>query len=315
MEFDGIDDYVQINDDNSLDLTDELTITAWIYPRSFGENNFGRIVDKEFNLAYSFYIRSATPDSITLGIEGTSYHSNQDVIDLNRWQHVAVIFNRSNSQIKFYVNGQSEGSTTRSSSIPITTSNLYIGSNANLDRTFDGIIDEVKIWNRALTGDEIRNEYESGSTTTSTTTSPVGGSTTTTILKKTLQQCEKEGYDCSVDGMCGYCMRGSAGCRITCKSEKYDFGYCVLPDFMMGYVPGCGERDCCCLCFGEITTTTTTPSGGGGLIVTTTIPIMQGYNVRTVYLNLFSDALVVIVVVAIIMGIAYEILRTTAKKK
>src|SRR5690606_17553901 len=45
LDFDG-DGHVEVLDAPSLDLTDDLTLSAWIYPRSLGESDLGRIIDK-----------------------------------------------------------------------------------------------------------------------------------------------------------------------------------------------------------------------------------------------------------------------------
>ncbi|MFH1473594.1 MAG: LamG-like jellyroll fold domain-containing protein [Candidatus Aenigmatarchaeota archaeon] len=158
LDFDRINDYVRVDDDDTLDMTDELTIAAWIYPRSFGENDYGRIVDKNFYGAYSLYVRLSNPNGFAIGISGSSRTSFGNVITLNTWQHVAVTFNRSapGNTIIFYVNGNPAGAGTYTNPIPITTDDLYIGNSAALDRTFDGFIDKVKIWDRALTQAEIQ---------------------------------------------------------------------------------------------------------------------------------------------------------------
>jgi len=132
---------------------------------------------------------------------------------------------------------------------------------------------------------------------------------------------------CEAEG--GECMMGSGGCRIACKDQG-KWGYCELGDPRLGYYPGCGERDCCCFCIGERKTTmigTTTPSErveGAPLstttpiIMSTTIQGMKGYNVRTVYLNLFNNFAIVIIIVGIIvgiiLGIIYVIMKITVKK-
>jgi len=119
--------------------------------------------------------------------------------------------------------------------------------------------------------------------------------------------------DCEAEG--GECMRGSGGCRIACRVQG-KWGFCELGDSRLGYYPGCGERDCCCFCIGERTTVTTTSSEvGQGLIVTTTIPVMKGYNVRTVYLNLFSNFVIVIIIVVIMIGILFGVFRIIVKKR
>jgi len=110
-------------------------------------------------------------------------------------------------------------------------------------------------------------------------------------------------------------MMGSGGCSVMCKRMGYKMGICEMGLPNVGYYPGCGERDCCCFCVGEPTTTTTPSGSGKGLVVTTTMPVNKGYNVRTVYLNLFNNFVIVIITVGIILGIVYGIMKIAVKKK
>jgi hypothetical protein len=152
---------ITVQDSPSLDLTDALTIEAWIYPYSWGEGNYGRIVDKNYDTGYSFYVRSG--GGITLGANGNTYPLSSG-LSLDQWQYVAVTFNKSlaSNQIKFYINGNYVGSGTRTSDVPTNNENLYIGNNGtNGYRMFDGMIDEVRIWRRDLSADEIASSYNS----------------------------------------------------------------------------------------------------------------------------------------------------------
>ena len=163
LSFDGNDDYVIVYDSGhpELDLTDQLTITAWIRLNGWGEGTFGRIIDKNYDNTYMFYVRSAS-SSTSLGIDN-SYSASTTALSLGTWYHVAVTFNMSaaSNQIRHYVNGNPAGTGSRTIAIPTSTDNLYIGNSYTTGSTFSGIIDEVKIWNRALTATEIVADYNS----------------------------------------------------------------------------------------------------------------------------------------------------------
>jgi len=162
LHFDGEDDYVVVPDSNSLNLTDAFTFEAWIYPRSFGEIQGGIILDKN-SAAYAFYLRNVTsdPEKIAITLGGNQYFSNNNSIVLDEWQHVAVTFDRSlsSNQIKFYVDGVEAGTATRTKTVPSNTQPLYVGNRGDLKRTFNGAIDEVRTYNRALSGGEIQSAY------------------------------------------------------------------------------------------------------------------------------------------------------------
>jgi hypothetical protein len=160
IDFDGATDHVAISDDSSLDFTDEMTISAWIRPRSYGGTNSetGRIVDKN----YMFYISSYVPNGLSF-YTTTVFSSDPNIISMNTWQYVAVTFdsNAPSNQIIYYKNGVQNGTSTYTTSLSDSTQEFFIGNSQALNRYFDGSIDEVKVWNRALTPNEILADYNS----------------------------------------------------------------------------------------------------------------------------------------------------------
>jgi hypothetical protein len=169
LSFDGVNDYAVVTASDSLNVSN-ITITAWIYPYTYGGtslgSDYGRIVDKSG--AYLFYIVNESGQNKSrfyywnlTGVVGQP-SSNSYSIQLNKWQHVAVVYDGLYST--FYVNGSSQGKFTWDATGPImkNTNNLYVGNRAGNDRQFNGIIDELKIWNRTLSQAEILNCYQNG---------------------------------------------------------------------------------------------------------------------------------------------------------
>src|SRR4029078_9953846 len=84
-------------------------------------------------------------------------------IPLNSWTHVAMTFDSANGQYVIYVNGQVVASTTSAGAIFGTDRNVLIGSeDSYIGRRFDGLIDELEIFNRALTAAEIQAIFSVG---------------------------------------------------------------------------------------------------------------------------------------------------------
>ncbi len=168
--FDGQDDYVTCVAGPDLNLTEAMTIEAWVNPAgwgAFGSSGAGRIVDKGH---ISFFLNGQgtnLPDSSsglwlsTTGNDPGFICTPRNSITLDGWQHLAFTYDGLSSEAKMYIDGseqeltfsggQPEGNITDNSSI-----NLLIGNSALLDRTFDGIIDEVRIWNTVRSSDEIQ---------------------------------------------------------------------------------------------------------------------------------------------------------------
>jgi len=150
-----------------LKLTSQLTISSWIYPNSFGGGSAGRIYDKwkaTFpQTGYAFFIDNIVGvNSICFGtgyLISTSVARVNNAIDLNKWQHVSVTF--SGSACTFYKDGYSIGTVTGLGAPVSGTENAVIGNNLANVNYFDGKIDNLIIYSRALTASEISKIHTS----------------------------------------------------------------------------------------------------------------------------------------------------------
>ncbi len=161
LKLDGIDDYVDCGSGASSNLTGDLTVTAWIYPDSFGGDGLGRIVDKgDANSGFAFYVRESTRSIAYLIYGGDFANSTTDVIDLAQWQHVAVTYSDTSHTVTFYVNGQPTGGGNYQTN-PNDSANapLIIGNRAASDRGFKGMLSDVRIYSRTLAAEEIAAIY------------------------------------------------------------------------------------------------------------------------------------------------------------
>jgi hypothetical protein len=135
----------------------------------------GRVVDKRegVNDALKLFIYGAgNPPNHSLTFErkfsaGSGYEmwaTPADSIVLNTWQHVAVTYDDSDpaNEPSIYINGQLQTLTpimTGSGTAVDTTDDYIIGNRGAGDMTFDGIIDDLRIYSRILTSDEINDRY------------------------------------------------------------------------------------------------------------------------------------------------------------
>ena len=176
LNFDGSDDDVNVGSGSSLDDLGPMTITAWIYPKSQGEGNLGRIVSKDNNVNnagfWSFNLNGTTlvfakDFSTTILARKTSNNSYV----LNTWQYVVVTWDGSEiaTNVHIYVNGVETSYQTTTNGVDTKNSdasqNVYIGTTGSHTLTFNGLIDEVRVYNRALSTDEIKRLYKIGATT------------------------------------------------------------------------------------------------------------------------------------------------------
>lgn len=167
--FDGVDDYVEIPHNASqlgANLSNGFTISAWINPKSAGENTAGRILDKSTNwqgndgFAYGFDGVANLMMYTNIGTKAWSANFN-----LRTWSHVLVTVT-SAQLATHYINKVVSGTPTdlvQPISAITTTNALRIGNRSGAtDVTFDGSIRSVKMWNRVLTADEIAADYAGG---------------------------------------------------------------------------------------------------------------------------------------------------------
>ncbi|MGD9731370.1 MAG: LamG-like jellyroll fold domain-containing protein [Desulfamplus sp.] len=152
LQFDG-NDYVEINDHSSLDLTTNYTIEAWIKPTSFAW--LGGIVGKYHTTGSNGYTLRLSLDPPYSGINFDEMSTNEGILTLNQWQHIAAV--NDNETRKVYVNGVEQ----TSSGIPSYTVDknndpLVIGADfLESPRYFNGLIDEVRIWRVARSQTDI----------------------------------------------------------------------------------------------------------------------------------------------------------------
>jgi hypothetical protein len=159
LSFDGVNDWVTIADAASVDLTSGMTIEAWVYPTAL--SGWRTVVLKEATspngLAYSLYANDNVPTRpagyVNRGAGGDVPVRGVVPLVLNTWSHLAVTYG--GGSFRLYVNGTQVGTVALTGNIRTSTGALRIGGNSVWQEWFAGRIDEVRIYNRALTAAEI----------------------------------------------------------------------------------------------------------------------------------------------------------------
>jgi hypothetical protein len=162
LDFDGSDDYIDAGSGNSLAFTSDFTVSAWIKPDTFGDSSFGRIIDRQALSGapgYSFYVNNnpgGTPagtQTLSANINAVSGSGNADIITLGIWQHAVV--RKNGTAVSFYVDGTYQGGFTSDATINDSGTSFKLGDRYDLARSFDGLLDDVRVYNRALSPEEI----------------------------------------------------------------------------------------------------------------------------------------------------------------
>jgi TolA-binding protein len=160
---DGDGDYVDCGNGSFFNITDRLTVTAWIKVNEFdkkyqtiiskGDNSWrlARVGDSnnvEFACNGTAATRWTGVGEIPWAVSGTAS------VNDGKWHHIAGVFD--GTQLYLYIDGVLEAAKAAAKSIDISSYNVYIGANAQVaGREWNGFIDDVRIYNYALSQSEI----------------------------------------------------------------------------------------------------------------------------------------------------------------
>jgi hypothetical protein len=153
MSFDGVDDYVSIPHHASLSPS-AITLSFWAKVTSIPTTNNGSFIAK--NVSADYRIRPGSNQTVQfLQNGGIHLTSSQHAYALGEWVH--IVFTGDSSGMKFYQNGQLKGSNATAFVTPGSSANLRIG---NLLAPVE--MDDVRIYNRALSIEEVGGLYALG---------------------------------------------------------------------------------------------------------------------------------------------------------
>jgi len=163
LNFDGVDDKVLVGDTASLDIsTSALTLSAWIYTDGTDTRQFPYIMGKvNTTNNYVLYI-SNTAFSAALGVNAGNILTNcaKTSFTHNQWNLVTATYDGAN--ISIYINGTLKG-TCAKTGVMVPNNDPFIigdkGNGVNNPNSFKGKIDEVRVYNRALSSSEITTLY------------------------------------------------------------------------------------------------------------------------------------------------------------
>ncbi|HVV70838.1 MAG TPA: LamG-like jellyroll fold domain-containing protein, partial [Verrucomicrobiae bacterium] len=159
----------------ALDPTYGFTVEAWVYP-TLAPHSWATVVSKTDSTPFSQYelhlVKASGAQAVLCGVIGTSDGSKllqgTNPIPINAWTHVAMTYDLTN--LCLYVNGRLDTRQTKLAQMRTTQAPLYIGG--GLFYLFDGRIDELSIYGRALTPWELQWICDAGSSGKCSTPSP-----------------------------------------------------------------------------------------------------------------------------------------------
>ena len=161
MSFDGIDDAVEISTDSME--PNGGSVCLWVWAEGFSATHyylFGHTIGSWSN-RIQLYIDDLE-GGLDLGLGDLHYrHTNIDIVEFNKWYHIALTWN--GIEYAVYVNGtrQINGSYAGLSTLDSYADIGNTGYRTDRHEAFSGIIDEVRIYTRALTTDKVLAVFSS----------------------------------------------------------------------------------------------------------------------------------------------------------
>jgi hypothetical protein len=159
LEFDGDGDFVEIGRESNFDITDQITVSAWIKVNQFDKewqaviakgDNAWRIQRNQNNDSLEF---ACSGLKIPSGAPWGNLYGERSVND-GKWHHIAGIYD--GSKMYLIIDGNVDTSQPASGRINTNNEPVYIGENSeNTGRYWDGLIDDVRIYNYALSQNEV----------------------------------------------------------------------------------------------------------------------------------------------------------------
>jgi len=172
VSFDGTDDRIILAPSSDFDTTSAFTISAWVNPTSL--TNYEHVYSRFSSSHTQFYI---TPSgNLTLTVDRVSFPASTGTVSTGSWQHIAVSWQSGTGATAFYINGSAAGSGTNTGTLTTGTTKVTIGSKATQygHNFFNGLMDEVALFNSALSASNITSIYNSGVPNDISSLSPVG---------------------------------------------------------------------------------------------------------------------------------------------
>ena len=160
LNFDGTDDNIDLGNINIGTTTNNLSVSVWINPKEY---KYAEIFRKSHSSGYSWsYKWRIVSQDLYFAIQDTSgnYHtlSFNPKPNLNEWTHLMSTYDGTTG--KAYKNGQLISSFTSSFNIRYDNNPIYIGGASG--EYFNGQIDDTRIYNYALTEEQVKQVYNGG---------------------------------------------------------------------------------------------------------------------------------------------------------
>ncbi len=155
LQLDGVDDYVECGVSPLFDLVEQVTLSAWVRPNDIGNGQDNPWVGKgDVSYALKGFRTGNVVEFFIYDSTWVTAHADVGDAFNGEWHHAAGSYD--GAQLKVYIDGELSAVTDHVGAMALSASSINIGKNSDKsNRFYDGAIDEVAIYNRALTDGEI----------------------------------------------------------------------------------------------------------------------------------------------------------------
>ena len=158
LRFDGRGDFVSVRHARSLNLQDAMTLEAWVRPIGRGRG-WRTVLVKQRGRRAAYGLYGSDRSGRPVGVGGRSARGPARV-KKRKWTHLAVTYD--GAALRLWVNGKLVRERRKTGELPGGAGPLRIGGSRIRGRSFKGLIDDVRVYRRALGADELRADMRDG---------------------------------------------------------------------------------------------------------------------------------------------------------
>lgn len=184
--------YVAFKDSASIDISSSFTLECWICPVNSVSPAAQIMLEKRAGSSANGYTLYINGGFVSIRTNSTTKLTGNSLIQNNVWTHIAGTYNASSNLFAIYINGILDTSAIVNSAAPVSNSDSLRIGKGNVNSPFAGILDEIRIWSRALSQTEV-NKFRR------TTLGVNSGIYSALALSLTFQDNESSGTDFSLN--------------------------------------------------------------------------------------------------------------------
>ncbi len=155
LQFDGADDYILINNNQTVKPLSNFTIESWVrISNAVGSSSLYSLDSSLNDTSLTININGLTPQVVIKTTNGYLSVNSSKLLNFNSWAHLALVY--SGTSLRLFVNGQIGIDTALTGDVVSSGRPIYIGRRAGLGAAFNGGLENYQYWNTALSTAEIR---------------------------------------------------------------------------------------------------------------------------------------------------------------